>query len=44
MNLTLMEAELLRYLINHEGKIVSRSAILEDVWGLARRYGYERDR
>ncbi len=34
MNLTLMEADLLRYLINHEGKIVSRSAILEDVWGL----------
>ncbi len=34
VNLTLMEAELLRYLINHEGKIVSRSAILEDVWGL----------
>lgn len=34
VNLTLMEAELLRYLINHEGKIVSRSVILEDVWGL----------
>lgn len=34
VNLTLMEADLLRYLINHEGKIVSRSAILEDVWGL----------
>lgn len=34
VNLTLMEAELLRYLIKHEGKIVSRSAILEDVWGL----------
>ena len=34
VNLTLMEAELLRYLIDHEGKIVSRSAILEDVWGL----------
>ena len=34
VHLTLMEAELLRYLINHEGKIVSRSAILEDVWGL----------
>lgn len=34
VSLTLMEADLLRYLINHEGKIVSRSAILEDVWGL----------
>src|SRR5919107_1322141 len=34
VHLTLMEAELLRYLINHEGKIVSRSVILEDVWGL----------
>src|SRR5690242_19674104 len=34
VQLTLMEAELLRYLMDHEGKIVSRSAILEDVWGL----------
>ena len=34
VNLTLMEADLLRYLIEHEGKNVSRSAILEDVWGL----------
>jgi two-component system, OmpR family, alkaline phosphatase synthesis response regulator PhoP len=34
VSLTLMEAELLRYLINHDGRIVSRSAILEDVWGL----------
>ena len=34
VHLTLMEADLLRYLINHEGKIVSRSVILEDVWGL----------
>jgi two-component system, OmpR family, alkaline phosphatase synthesis response regulator PhoP len=34
VHLTLMEAELLRYLINHEGKIVSRNLILEDVWGL----------
>jgi two-component system, OmpR family, alkaline phosphatase synthesis response regulator PhoP len=34
VHLTLMEAELLRYLIDHDGRIVSRSAILEDVWGL----------
>jgi DNA-binding response OmpR family regulator len=34
VHLTLMEADLLRYLIKHEGKIVSRSVILEDVWGL----------
>ena len=32
--LTLMEANLLRYLIAHEGKPVSRKAMLEDVWGL----------
>jgi len=32
--LTLMEANLLRYLIEHEGKPVSRKAMLEDVWGL----------
>lgn len=32
--LTLMEADLLRYLIKHEGKAVSRRNILEDVWGL----------
>jgi two-component system alkaline phosphatase synthesis response regulator PhoP len=34
IQLTLMEAELLRYLIDHDGKIVSRNAILEEVWGL----------
>jgi len=34
VKLTLMEAELLRYLIRHEGKIVSRKAMLEDVWGV----------
>ncbi len=33
-NLTLMEANLLRYLIEHEGKSVSRKAMLEKVWGL----------
>ena len=32
--LTLMEANLLRYLIRHEGKTVSRKAMLEDVWGV----------
>lgn len=32
--LTLMEANLLRYLIEHEGKAVSRRSMLEDVWGL----------
>jgi len=32
--LTLMEANVLRYLIAHEDKTVSRKALLEDVWGL----------
>jgi DNA-binding response OmpR family regulator len=32
--LTLMEANLLRYLIEHEGRAVSRKAMLEDVWSL----------
>jgi two-component system, OmpR family, alkaline phosphatase synthesis response regulator PhoP len=32
--LTLMEANLLRYLIQHEGTAVSRKAMLEDVWAL----------
>jgi two-component system, OmpR family, alkaline phosphatase synthesis response regulator PhoP len=32
--LTLMEANVLRYLIRHEGKPVSRKAMLEEVWGL----------
>jgi DNA-binding response OmpR family regulator len=32
--LTLMEANLLRYLIRHEGHPVSRKAMLEEVWGL----------
>jgi two-component system, OmpR family, alkaline phosphatase synthesis response regulator PhoP len=32
--LTLMEANLLRYLIRHEGKAVSRKAMLEHVWGV----------
>ena len=32
--LTLMEANLLRYLIQNEGRAVSRKAMLEDVWAL----------
>jgi len=32
--LTLMEANLLRYLISHEGRAVSRKAMLGDVWGV----------
>jgi two-component system, OmpR family, alkaline phosphatase synthesis response regulator PhoP len=32
--LTLMEANVLRYLIEHEGKRVSRKAMLANVWGL----------
>lgn len=34
LQLTLMEANLLRYLIEHQGKAVSRKAMLEQVWGL----------
>jgi DNA-binding response OmpR family regulator len=34
VQLTLMEAELLRYMIKHEGQAVSRQKLLEDVWGL----------
>jgi two-component system alkaline phosphatase synthesis response regulator PhoP len=32
--LTLMEANVLRYLIEHEGQRVSRKAMLANVWGL----------
>jgi DNA-binding response OmpR family regulator len=32
--LTLMETNLLRYLVQHEGKAVSRKKMLEDVWNL----------
>jgi len=32
--LTLMEMNVLRYVIQHEGKPVSRKAMLEEVWGL----------
>ena len=34
IHLTVMEAELLRYLVQSEGRVVSRKAILEDVWDL----------
>jgi len=34
IHLTVMEAEFLRYLVRSDGRIVSRKAILEDVWGL----------
>ena len=32
--LTVMEADLLAYLVRHAGQVVSRKAILEDVWDL----------
>lgn len=34
IQLTLMEAELLRHMLRNEGKVVSRKSILEEVWGL----------
>jgi DNA-binding response OmpR family regulator len=34
LRLTLMEADLLRHLIKHEGRVVSRKSLLEEVWGL----------
>ena len=34
LKLTLMEANLLRYLVEHEGKAISRKTMLEQVWGL----------
>jgi len=34
IQLTLMEAELLRHLIRNNGRVVSRKSILEEVWGL----------
>ena len=33
-HLTLMETNLLRYLVQHEGQMVSRKNMLADVWGL----------
>jgi DNA-binding response OmpR family regulator len=34
LRLTLMEAQLLRYLIQRKGSVVPRKAILEEVWGV----------
>ncbi len=34
VQLTMMEAQLLRYLVRNEGRVVSRKAILENVWDL----------
>ena len=34
IHLTLMEADLLRFLLKHEGQAVSRRNLLEEVWGL----------
>lgn len=34
LRLTLMEAQLLRFLIRHQGNVVPRKTILEEVWGL----------
>jgi DNA-binding response OmpR family regulator len=34
IQLTVMEAELLRHLVRNEGRVVSRKSILEEVWGL----------
>jgi DNA-binding response OmpR family regulator len=34
LQLTLMEANLLRYLIRNEGSVVSRKSLLDEVWGV----------
>jgi DNA-binding response OmpR family regulator len=34
IHLTLMESELLRHLVQNDGRVVSRKQILEEVWGL----------
>lgn len=34
MRLTVMEADLLRYFLTHEGETISRKTLLEAVWGL----------
>ena len=34
IHLTAMEVELLRYLVRHDGLVVSRKALLQELWGL----------
>jgi len=34
LHLTLMETNLMRYLVRHAGEVVSRRSLLEDVWGV----------
>jgi len=36
VRLTNLEMKLLRYLVDHEGRVVSRNELLERVWGMAR--------
>jgi two-component system, OmpR family, alkaline phosphatase synthesis response regulator PhoP len=36
VRLTSLEMKLLKYLVEHEGKVVSRTELLENVWGLTR--------
>ena len=36
VRLTNLEMKLLKYLVEHEGKVVSRKELLENVWGLTR--------
>jgi two-component system OmpR family response regulator len=36
VRLTNLEMKLLRYLVEHEGKVLSRKELLENVWGLTR--------
>jgi len=36
VRLTSLEMKLLKYLVEHEGKVLSRKELLENVWGLAR--------
>ena len=36
IKLTALEMKLLRYFAEHEGSVVTRAALLEDVWGFAK--------